>query len=206
MFQFLKSMILGSFFIFFFLDAYSAPGTPMVDLVSGECRVVNSTTATPALSFPYTSVGNSILIDGGSFIPRTSSTASPTSVDTFLNFVASSNETYIFATISLNQPELMQPSPTSFEVEPTITVNDPPLKLFYILGGTSQGEVCVYEYILSIDVNGNINRSVPVSVGLLSRDSQEPTSIPIFNSFGLIATISGLLWFGRRRSIKLKNL
>ncbi len=32
-----------------------------------------------------------------------------------------------------------------------------------------------------------------------------PTAVPIFTPLGIIATISGLLWFGRRRLIKVKS-
>ena len=33
----------------------------------------------------------------------------------------------------------------------------------------------------------------------------QPAAIPVFTPLGLVATIGGLLWFGRRRRIKLKT-
>ena len=67
-------------------------------------------------------------------------------------------------------------------------------------GGPAPGaEICVFRYLL--DAAGN-RTSFTVVTALATT---APVSVPIFTPLGLIATVSGLLWFGRRRSIKLKS-
>ncbi|GAA0396615.1 hypothetical protein GCM10009133_02130 [Cocleimonas flava] len=59
---------------------------------------------------------------------------------------------------------------------------------------------CTYQ----VTITDTATTAVDITATL--RSIADPTAVPIFTPLGIVATISGLLWFGRRRSIKLKSL
>lgn len=79
-----------------------------------------------------------------------------------------------------------------------------PQTVYVSLGAGLNNEVCTYQYTLQ-GVGAALTRTNPSVYTRLAPAVSDPTAVPIFTPLGLIATISGLLWFGRRRSIKLKS-
>ena len=60
---------------------------------------------------------------------------------------------------------------------------------------------CSYE----ITLTPTAVSAIPFMNSALPPAPMNPTAVPIFTPIGLIAIVSGMLWFGRRRSLKIKD-
>ncbi len=73
----------------------------------------------------------------------------------------------------------------------------------------STNEYCLYQY--DLDTNGSLNRRRITAVAAATTPPPPSTpintqSVPIFSPLGILAMLSGLLWFGRRnRAVKQRN-
>ena len=104
-----------------------------------------------------------------------------------------------FQCISLTAPTDLTTPPCA---PPTTTVTAPgdgsPLYLSQY--DLTNDIYCAYEAVLTptaVSAMAFVPPTIPAT---------NPTSVPIFTPVGIIATISGLLWFGRRRTLKVKTL
>ena len=104
---------------------------------------------------------------------------------------------------SLTPPNVDLPAATACAGSPdpfTVPTNTP----FY-LHSTDPGNLLRCTYLITIDPTDMGGDSISLFTPTTATDVPNPTAVPIFTPIGLIATIGGLLWFGRRRAIKLKS-
>lgn len=120
-------------------------------------------------------------------------------------FVVSTSSLYDFATFSTTPPTTTSITPSSSgDVTPEPTSTAVSQTIYASFGAGENGEVCTIQYDLQ-GVGGALTRTNAAIYTRLAPTVPDPMAVPIFTPLGLIATISGLLWFGRRRTIKVKN-
>lgn len=97
---------------------------------------------------------------------------------------------YRFIEAYSNRPVLGTPSPSS--VSGALNLPSP----FFVLGGGGpNGETCLME----VTHDGSAITSMVVTNFAPPAPAGSPTDVPIFSPLGLLATVAGLAWFGRRR-------
>ena len=174
--------------------ASAAPGDPAVDAGPTTCNFT-IIGFDAAKNFPITSPISNTLLDfnvvNGPALPSRYSELSGI---------------YEFITYSVTPPTLGFPLPSTA----ADTNNEPAVAIFssttvFMTGGADlNNNTCTYSYTLTSDDMGQLSRSDFAYYQLLPPAPSDPTAVPLFTPIGLIATISGLLWFGRRRkAIKL---
>ncbi len=180
--------------------ASAAPGVPAADAGEDICITVSLDIpggSVSAYALPVTSVGISTTLND------TILNNSPTRL---LANLTSGNGEYLFRVFSTSPPVLgfIQPATTTAtDQEPSITAGSS-TAVFLTGGADLNNNTCTYSYTLSSNASGSLTRSNFAYYQLLPPAPSDPTAVPIFTPIGLIATISGLLWFGRRRkAIKL---
>ena len=176
--------------------ASAAPGDPAADAGAGVCGSVTAPAGT-RMSSPTTFGGESVL---------TLSTILSSNTSNLFASLSTGVGSYSFVIYSASPPVLgfIQPATTTAtDQEPSITAGSS-TTVFRTLGGDLNNNTCTYSYTLSSNASGELSRSDFAYYQLLPPAPSDPTAVPIFTPIGLIATISGLLWFGRRRkAIKL---
>ena len=108
---------------------------------------------------------------------------------------------HTFSMYSTTLPTTSTTSPAAGAVAPSgpSIANGTNTIIYSINGASPTNEVCAYSYVLTSSGTGVLSRTIPVIVTLAAPIVINPTAVPLFTPLGLIATISGLLWFGRRR-------
>ncbi|MGK0270369.1 MAG: hypothetical protein ACI88H_001014 [Cocleimonas sp.] len=122
-------------------------------------------------------------------------------------FTNSFPTTYEFGTYSTTRPTTASTTPITDTTspEPVLMPGETTI-VFLSLGANSNNDTCTYSYTLASDAGGGLTRSNIAHYALLPPDVTNPAAVPLFTPIGLVATISGLLWFGRRRkAIKFTN-
>ena len=115
---------------------------------------------------------------------------------------------YQFISLSLTAPNagFIQPALGSPTTPSEPIPQDATTTVYHTIGGDLNNNVCTYSF--DITNTGGVN--VASNPQIYQRQAlpvlpNNPTAVPIFTPIGIVATIVGLLWFGRRRSIKLKS-
>jgi len=179
-------------------NVIAGPGSPYATGIN--CFVGNLT------NVPGTSLGRTLTINGATQNDNNFGIIAGTGTNVqgavFNNSIA-----YSFRTFDTVVPTTASNTPIT-----VADINDEPVstliaqQVFISIGAGLGDEVCTYEYTLqgvgtaltrTFGPNAIITRQPPAAI--------DPTAVPIFTPLGIFATVSGLIWFGRRRSIKLKN-
>lgn len=167
--------------------AYSAPGDAYAVTACSTTSINNGI----AFDFPNTNNLNQTVITVPFFPDGVAG----------LGFVLNTPPLYRFITYSSVPPLSSSLTPlTTFNTTDEPQSTSSAQTVYVSVGAGVNNEVCTYQYTLS-GVGQALTRTNTIPYTRMAA----ATAVPLFTPLGLIATITGLLWFGRRRSIKLKN-
>lgn len=114
----------------------------------------------------------------------------------FTNPMNSGTTVFTMLTASTTQPSVGTPAQAAnvpFTITPNSTV--------YVTAGVGpSGEVCVYSVEINAAGNGFVTGNTRY-VGLAAASATAQTAVPVFTPLGIVMTVGGLLWFGRRRKL-----
>ena len=174
--------------------AHAAPGDPYAPF--GSCASSVDHLGQHQFAAPITNISGSLVIAGNQVIPGQGG---------FRFFSTPIGSRYSFVTYSTTPPSTATTTPTSLAdtaAEPVSTAL--PQTVYVSAGAGPLNEVCTYQYTLA-GVGNALTRTNFTIYSRQAPSTPSATAVPIFTPFGLIALTSGLLWFGRRRAIKLKK-